>query len=118
MKGEKNMEETKEIELYNKDSAEFCELIDSVKVELRNTNKDYKKLLKDVVKIKENYPNIQSFMEDGAVLELQKDECKMLQKVLDLYQKMHIMEEEKIFFLGAKENYFYCKKLNILKETP
>lgn len=103
------MEETEEIELYNKESAEFCELIDSVKVELRNTNKDYKKLLKDVVKIKENYPNIQSFMEDEAVLELQKDECKMLKKVLDLYQKCTLWKKKKSFFLVQKRTIFIVK---------
>lgn len=105
-------------ELYNVKSAELNELIDSTKVELARNNMHYKKLKNEVRNLKEKYPNIQSFFEDEGVIELGKDDCKVLQKVLDIYLKMHIYEEEKIFFLGAKENYFYLKKLNILKETP
>ena len=40
-----------DLELYNIDSAELNELIDSVKVELKNNNADYKKLVDQVSKI-------------------------------------------------------------------
>lgn len=106
------------IELYNVKSAEFNELIDSAKVELARDDLQYKNLINEIKMLKEKHPNIYLFFENGGVIELGKDDCKVLQKVLDLYQEMHLYEEEKIFFLGAKENYFYLKKLNILKETP
>lgn len=105
-------------ELYNVKSAEFNELIDSAKVDLVTNDIHYKKLKNEVKNLKEKHPNIQLFFEDEGVNELGKDDCKVLQKVLNLYQEMHIYEEQKIFLLGAKENYFYLKKLNILKETP
>lgn len=106
------------VELYNVKSAEFNELIDSAKVELARDDLQYKNLINEIKMLKEKHPNIQLFFEDEGVIELGKDDCKVLQKVLDLYQEMHMYEEEKIFFLGAKENYLYLKKLNILKETP
>ena len=105
------------VELYNVKSAEFNELIDSAKVELATNDIHYKKLKNKVKNLKEKHTNIQLFFENEGVIELWKDDCKVLQKVLDLYQEMHMYEEEKIFFLGAKENYLYLKKLNILKET-
>lgn len=106
------------VELYNVKSAEFNELIDSAKVELARDDLQYKNLINEIKMLKEKHANIQLFFEDEGVIELGKDDCKVLQKVLDLYQEMHMYEEEKIFFLGAKENYLYLKKLNILKETP
>ena len=104
-----------DMKLYDKDSGELCELIDSKRIELRNKNEDYKKLRNQVCEIKEKYPNILSLLEDNEVENLNKEECKNLQKLLSLYSRMMDYEDREIFFLGAKENYFYFKNLEILK---
>ena len=39
----------------------------------------------------------------------------MLQKIIDLYLEMRVFEYREMIFFGAKENYFYLKKLRILK---
>ena len=94
---------------------ELNELIDSKRIELRNKNEDYKKLRNQVCEIKEKYPNILSLLEDNEVENLNKEECKNLQKLLSLYSRMMDYEDREIFFLGARENYFYFKNLEILK---
>ena len=104
-----------ELKLYDIDSGELNELIDSKRIELRNKNEDYKKLRNQVCEIKEKYPNILSFLEDNEVENLNKEECKNLQKLLSLYSRMMNYENREIFFLGARENYFYFKNLEILK---
>ena len=104
-----------DIKLYDIDSGELNELIDSRRIELRNKNEDYKKLRKQVCEIKEKYPNILSLLEDNEVENLNKEECKNLQKLLSLYSRMMDYEDREIFFLGARENYFYFKNLEILK---
>ena len=104
-----------ELKLYDIDSGELNELIDSKRIELRNKNEDYKKLRNQVCEIKEKYPNILSFLEDNEVENLNKEECKNLQKLLSLYSRMMDYEDREIFFLGARENYFYFKNLEILK---
>ena len=104
-----------DIKLYDIDSGELCELIDSKRIELRNKNEDYKKLRNQVCEIKEKYPNILSLLEDNEVENLNKEECKNLQKLLSLYSRMMDYEDREIFFLGARENYFYFKNLEILK---
>ena len=104
-----------ELKLYDIDSGELCELIDSKRIELRNKNEDYKKLRNQVCEIKEKYPNILSLLEDNEVENLNKEECKNLQKLLSLYSRMMDYEDREIFFLGARENYFYFKNLEILK---
>ena len=104
-----------ELKLYDIDSGELNELIDSKRIELRNKNEDYKKLRNQVCEIKEKYPNILSLLEDDEVENLNKEECKNLQKLLSLYSRMMDYEDREIFFLGARENYFYFKNLEILK---
>ena len=94
-----------ELKLYDIDSGELNELIDSKRIELRN----------QVCDIKEKYPNILSLLEDNEVENLNKEECKNLQKLLSLYSRMMDYEDREIFFLGARENYFYFKNLEILK---
>lgn len=104
-----------DMKLYDIDSGELCELIDSKRIELRNKNEDYKKLRNQVCEIKEKYPNILALIEDNTVENLNKEECKKLQKILSLYSRMMDYEDREIFFLGARENYFYFKNLGILK---
>ena len=104
-----------EIKLYDIDSGELNELIDSKRIELREKNEDYKKLRNQVCEIKEKYPNILSLLEDNEVENLNKEECKNLQKLLSLYSRMMDYEDRENFFLGARENYFYFKNLEILK---
>ena len=93
-----------DMKLYDIDSGELCELIDSKRIELRNTNEEYKKLRNKVCEIKENYPNILALIEDNEVSSLNDEECKILQKLIRLNMKMTTYEYREIFFLGAREN--------------
>lgn len=104
-----------EIRLYDMDSIEFSELIDTARVELKS-NFEYKELQNKVNEIMEKYPNLQLLFEDDKVMNLNENECKMLQKLVSLYLQMSDYEERKIFFLGARENYFYFKNLGLIKE--
>lgn len=104
-----------EIRLYDMNSIEFSELIDTARVELKN-NSEYKELQNKVSEIMEEYPNLQLLFEDDKVMNLNENECKMLQKLVSLYLQMSDYEDRKIFFLGARENYFYFKNLGLLKE--
>ena len=104
-----------EIRLYDMNSIEFSELIDTARVELKN-NSDYNKLQNKVSEIMEMYPNLQLLFEDDKVMNLNEKECKMLQQLVSLYLQMSDYEDRKIFFLGARENYFYFKNLGLIKE--
>ena len=104
-----------EIRLYDMNSIEFSELIDTARVELKN-NSEYKELQNKVSEIMEEYPNLQLLFEDDKVMNLNEKECKMLQKLVSLYLQMSDYEDRKIFFLGARENYFYFKNLGLIKE--
>ena len=105
-----------EIRLYDMNSIEFSELIDTARMELKNNNSDYKELQNKVNEIMEKYPNLQFLFEDDKVMNLNEEECKMLQKLVSLYLQMSDYEDRKIFFLGARENYFYFKNLGLIKD--
>lgn len=104
-----------ELKLYDIDSGELNELIDSKRIELRNKNDDYKNLRNQVCEIKEKYPNILALLEDNEVENLNTEECKHLQKLFSLYSRMIDYEDREIFFLGARENYYYFKNLELIK---
>ena len=104
-----------DMKLYDIDSGELSELIDSRRITLRTKCKDYEKLREQVCKIKENYPNILALLEDSEVESLNTEECKYLQKLLSLCSRMMDYEDREIFFLGAIENYFYFKNLELIK---
>lgn len=105
-----------EIRLYDINSIEFNDLIDTARVELKRNNSEYKDLQNKVNKIMESYSNLQLLFEDDRVMSLNEEECKMLQKLVSLHLQISEYEDRKIFFLGARENYFYFKNLGIIKE--
>ena len=105
-----------ELKLYDINSGELSELIDSRRIALRNKNEEYKNLRKQVCEIKEKYPNSLALLEDNEVENLNAEECKYLQKLLSLYSRMTDFEDIEIFFLGARENYYYFKNLELIKE--
>ncbi len=102
--------------LYDVDSIEFNELLDLARIELKNDDLEYQDLENQVNEIINKYPRIHSLFENDEVPNLNKEECKMLQNLISLYLQMSNFEERKIFFLGARENYFYFKNMNLIKE--
>lgn len=105
-----------DLKLYDIDSTELNELIDSKRIELKHKNLEYKKLSDKVSEIMKNYPNVLALIEDDEINNLNEEECKMLQKLIKLNMKMITYEDREIFFLGARENYYYFKKLNLIKD--
>ena len=105
-----------DLKLYDIDSTELNELIDSKRIELKHKNLEYKKLSDKVSEIMKNYPNVLALIEDYEINNLNEEECKMLQKLIKLNMKMITYEDREIFFLGARENYYYFKKLNLIKD--
>ncbi len=106
------MEETR---LYDMDSVELYELIDQTRVELKKNNIEYKKLSDKLHKIMDKYTNLQLFLEDEKLVEFNTEECKQLQEVVSIEMQLRNFEERQIFFLGARENYFYLQNLGLIK---
>ena len=104
-----------DMKLYDINSGELSELIDSRRIALKTKCEEYEKLRKQVCDIKKNHPKILALLENNEVENLNTEECKYLQKLLSLYSRMTDYEDREIFFLGARENYFYFKNLELIK---
>ena len=104
------------IKIFDIGSEELYEVIDAVKTNLSKKNLEYKKLQKEVSEIIEKHPNIDKISDKNTTLELTKEDCKMLQKVADLYLKISDYEEHEILFLGGKIAYIYFKKIGLIKD--
>ena len=64
----------------------------------------------------DDFSNVLALIEDNEVISLNEEECQILQKLIKLNMKMTTYEDREIFFLGARENYFYFKNMNLIKE--
>lgn len=102
--------------LYDIGSIELTDLIEQRRMSLVDKNEDYKKLSKEFKKIMDTYPNLQLILEKDKEIILNEIDCKMLQKLVNIYLEMTMYEEREIFFLGGKEAYYYFKNIGILKD--
>ena len=99
------MDEIRLYEMY------LNEAIEERKIDLINSNNNYKKLKKEFDDIMNKYPNLQLILEEDREMILNEDKCKMLQKLVAIYMDICDLEEKEIFLLGGKEMYFYLKDI-------
>ncbi len=103
------------IVIDNLDMEELDRLVDSAIVDLERNNLEYRNLRNKVRNIQNKYENVSKIMDQDEVENLSKEECEMLQKVLQLKIEIEIIEDREIYFLGGRQAYYYLKKLQLLK---
>lgn len=96
-------------------SNELEEYISRGVFQIRNKNPHYKKLLKQVEDILDQYPKLRKIIEDFEVHEISIEECKAMVEIQSLQQDINTIQEKEIFFLGGRELYHYLKKIEVLK---
>lgn len=89
------------IKIFEIGSEELYELLDTAKTNLMKKNSEYKKLQNEVSEIIEQYPNLNNIYDTNSTLELTKEECKMLQKMMELKLKINEYEEREFLIEGA-----------------
>lgn len=83
----------KKNELYNINLSLFNDIIDETRIKLKNTNNEYENLRKQYDDIMDKFPKLQLIFEDAIPLELNKQECIMLRKLIQLGLKMNELEK-------------------------
>ena len=104
------MDEIRLYEMY------LNEAIEERKIDLINSNNNYKKLKKEFDDIMNKYPNLQLILEEDREMILNEDKCKMLQKLVAIYMDICDLEEKEIFLLGGKEMYFYLNDTGVINK--
>lgn len=102
--------------LYDIGSIELTDLIEQRRRNLLCKSEEYNNLSKELKKIMDNYPNLQLILEKDSEIKLSEIDCKMLQKLVNIYLEMTMYEEREIFLLGGTEAYYYFKDIGILKD--
>ena len=100
---------------YNNNKLE--EFLLKARTILQENNEEYKALLKEHESILNEYKNLSSVLNNDEFdnIEFTSEEVKILQKLTHINVNIKILEEKEIFFLGARENYFYLKNIGVLK---
>lgn len=96
-------------ELHNINLSLFNDIVDETKIKLKNTNKEYESLRKQYDNIMDKFPKLQLIFEDDMSLELNKQECIMLQKLMQLGLKLNELEKYSLFCQNGKNLYLYFK---------
>ncbi len=104
------------ISFYDENSDNFYELLDGVRSYLKNNNKEYKEMHRQIHKILDNNINLQKLLDD-EILEngLSKEECLSISKILHLYYDLQDIIEKEVYFKGGMDAYYYFCKLGIIK---
>ena len=90
------MEEKRLYEMY------LNEAIEERRIDLLDKNLKYKNLKSEFDKIMNEYPNLQNLLEENIRVSLDEGECKMLQKLINIYMIFVKTLNEKNLLQGTK----------------
>ena len=75
---------------------------------------DYKELRDKKRAIMEQYPKARSFLEDEKIMDMTEQEKKAVLQILDIQEKIKIIELKEAFKLGGKEAYIFAEEMEML----
>ena len=94
---------------------EFYQMIEDIRNYLRNNNKEYIELKKQIHKLMDRNLNIQKLYDENIFENgLSSGECKDLSKILVLYDSLEEIVEKEIYFKGGMDLYYYFKRIGLL----
>lgn len=96
-------------------SDDFNEYIDNNRLSRWCKIPEYKELSDEILKIKERYPRVTTFLENGDIELLSKEELQAVRDVLNIEHQIEGIEEKEIFKLGMKENYIFLESMDMIK---
>ena len=78
---------------------------------------EYKELISQVRKLKEDNPKVENLVEDGKIEILNYEELKVIQKLLNLGSQLDSIEQKEIFRLGMREMLTNLADINVIPLT-
>ena len=99
---------------YNECSDEFLEYVEEYRVTYLMKKPEYKELINQVRKLKEDNPKVENLVEDGKIEILNYRELKVIQKLLSLGSQLDSIEQKEIFRLGMREMLVNLADMNLI----
>ena len=93
------------LSIFEMSTDELMQTVSCARLRLKEENPEYERLRNEVVKIVKQYPNLDNIYDTKSTLELTKEECKMLQKMMELKLKIKEYEESEFLIEGALRTY-------------
>ena len=103
------------LSIFEMSTDELIQTISCARYKLNIENPEYKRLKDEVVKIVKQYPNLDNIYDTNTTLELTKEECKMLQKMMDLKLKIKEFDELEILEQGAIKTYLNLQEQGLIE---
>ena len=99
---------------YNECLDEFLEYVEEYRVTYLMKKPEYKELINQVRKLKEDNPKVENLVEDGKIEILNYKELKVIQKLLSLGSRLDSIEQKEIFRLGMREMLVNLADMNLI----
>lgn len=106
----KNNQET----FFDKYTDDFLDYLEVNRTKIVRENTEYKELEDEISKIKEENPNVRTFLEDREAVPLTDVEQNAVLDILEIQGKMDNIEMKETFKLGSREMFIFIKQMRLL----
>lgn len=98
-------------EWLDRDEDEFIEAVSELEAELRESDKEFRKLEDEKEKILSSSPALYSIFDADKPAPLDKEDAKKLLRVLQLDSRMREITDRAIFVYGRKDAYRFMRSI-------
>ena len=99
----------------NEYSDDFLAFFDNHRTKKLMNREDYKNLRDKKRKIMEEYPKARTFLEDEKIIDMTEEEKKAVLEIIDIQEKIKIIELKEAFKLGGKEAYILAEEMDMIR---
>lgn len=93
---------------------DFLDYLETNRMKIVRENTEYKQLEEKVSKIKEENPNVRTFLEEREAVPLTDVEQNAVLDILEIQGKMNNIEMKEVFKLGGREMFVFIKQMKLL----
>ena len=99
---------------FDEYSDDFWDYMNANRMKMLKINKKYKELMSKREKIKDDNPNVRTFLEDREIIDLTEDELNAVLDIFEIEEDISTIETTETFKLGAKEMLVFLKQMGLL----
>lgn len=93
---------------------DFLDYLETNRMKIVRENTEYKQVEEKVSKIKEENPNVRTFLEEREAVPLTDVEQNAVLDILEIQGKMDNIEMKEVFKLGGREMFVFIKQMKLL----
>lgn len=99
---------------FDEYSDDFWDYMNANRMKMLKINKKYKELMSKREKIKDDNPNVRTFLEDREIIDLTEDELNAVLDIFEIEEDISTIETTETFKLGVKEMLVFLKQMGLL----